>query len=89
MEDGIMGKTYYISEVEYNEEIHDYCLIGEPMPTTCKTLRNAVLIVEAMGAKKEFSFNDNGERKVILSHHYEFSDGTTEDTTEMVYKLVY
>lgn len=26
-----MRNEYYFCEVEYNEQIHDFCLIGEPM----------------------------------------------------------
>lgn len=84
-----MKRVYYIAEVSYNEEIHDWCLIGEPMDTPCKTLGNAVKLAEAMGATKAFSFNEHGERKVIMNHHYEFADGTTEDVQEIVYRSEY
>lgn len=68
-----MKKTYYFCEVEYNVEIHDFCLIGEPTKvfgaSTLKEARKSM--VEDWGNEESYSYRDHGEIKVVFSQSIE------------------
>lgn len=66
-------KAFYFSEVEYNEEIHDFCLIGEPQKVfgagTLKEARKRM--VENWNNEEAYSFRDHGEIKVVFNQTIE------------------
>ncbi len=68
-----MRNEYYYCEVEYSYELHDFCMVDEPMQVIgASTLKEArKRMVEDYQFKQAYSYRDKGEIKVVYNKRIE------------------